>query len=454
MLTTTELTLLKKYNSAAPRYTSYPTALGFDEHFSRLDFVRAVQTSQNRLLSLYVHIPFCHSLCYYCGCNKIVTRHQHKADIYLDYLEREIIGQSSLFKKYKVSQVHLGGGTPSFLNERQMQRLMTLLNQHFSIEEGAEISIEIDPRKIQLSYVDLLKNLGFNRISIGVQDTDPKVQSAINRVQDTPFIAKLVERAQQLGFSSVNVDLIYGLPWQNEQTFANTLANVLAMRPERISLFSYAHLPSRFASQRKILDHWLPSTELKSSLMCQAIETLTQHGYVFIGMDHFALPQDELSRAYRAGQLHRNFQGYTTQGNTDLLGLGLTSISSINHTYSQNKKDLMAYYAKLDEEENALAKGLMLTDDDQIRALVIKALMCNGVVIKSAIEQQTQINFDEYFAEEMQRLVPLAQDGLLTHDDVAIQVLNKGRLLIRYIASMFDAYLPHQQQKSQLSNVV
>lgn len=454
MMDASATTLLSKYNTHAPRYTSYPTALGFSEEFTRQQFVEAIQQSSSRFLCLYIHIPFCHSLCYYCGCNKIVTRHQHKADIYLDYLEKEIVGQSALFQKYKVQQLHLGGGTPSFLNEVQMTRLMEILNRQFTIVHDAEMSIEIDPRKIQLSYIDMLKQQGFNRISIGVQDTNEKVQLAINRPQDTQFVAKLVERAQQLAFTSVNVDLIYGLPWQDQVTFATTLADVMAMRPERISLFSYAHLPSRFAAQRKILDHWLPSPDLKVKLMHQAIEMLTQQGYIFIGMDHFALPNDQLSKAYRAGTLHRSFQGYTTHGNSDLLGLGLSSISSINHTYSQNYKDLLGYYESLDEKGNALEKGVSLSLDDQIRAAVIKDVMCNGKVFKSTIERQFNICFNDYFSAEIINLQPMAIDGLISLSEDIFQVINAGRLLVRHIASVFDAYQSSQLQNIALSRVV
>lgn len=454
MLDLTENTLLKKYNTHAPRYTSYPTALTFTDKFSRKHFVNAVQLSNSRFLSLYIHIPFCHSLCYYCGCNKIVTRHQHKADIYLDYLEKEIAGQVGLFRHYTVSQIHLGGGTPSFLNETQILRLMNMLSTHFTIADDAAMSIEIDPRKMQLDYLDMLKQQGFNRISIGVQDTDQKVQLAINRTQDTQFVADLVERAQHLGFSSVNLDLIYGLPWQDEVTFSKTLSDIMLMKPERISLFSYAHMPSRFAAQRKILDHCLPNIDLKAALLRQAIETLTENGYVFIGMDHFALPKDELSKACSAGQLHRNFQGYTTQGDCDLLGLGLSSISSINNIFSQNKKDLMDYYASLDEEVSPIEKGVILTNDDQIRALVIKELMCNSKVRQARIEQQYNICFKDYFAHELNELALLEQDGLLTLGHDTIQVTSRGRLLVRHIASVFDAYLPIETHNTRMSQVV
>jgi oxygen-independent coproporphyrinogen III oxidase len=449
-----ETVLLKKYNTHAPRYTSYPTALTFNNEFTRQQFVSAVQHSLSRSLSLYIHIPFCHSLCYYCGCNKIVTRHQQKADVYLDYLEKEMEGQALLFRRYKVKQIHLGGGTPSFLNETQMSRLMAMIGKYFKVFIDAEVSIEIDPRRIQLDYVDMLKQEGFNRISVGVQDTNQKVQSAINRPQDTEFVAKLVERAQQLGFNSVNLDLIYGLPWQDELTFAKTLADILLMKPERISLFSYAHMPSRFAAQRKILDHWLPNTELKSRLMRQAIQTLTQNGYIFIGMDHFALPNDELSKAYRAGDLHRNFQGYTTHGDCDLLGLGVSSISAIDNTFSQNKKELMDYYDSLDAGGNALEKGVGLSTDDVLRSTIIRDLMCNGKVNKLDIERQFKLHFDDYFKQELVNLAFLKQDGLIEVDAATIQVTSRGRLLVRHIASVFDAYMQKDSLTSQLSKVI
>ncbi len=446
--------LIKKYNTNAPRYTSYPTALSFSEDFYRDDIIHAVQTSGKRDLSLYIHIPFCHSLCYYCGCNKIVTRHQDKADIYLDYLEKEIEQQARLFRHYKVRQVHLGGGTPSFLSPLQMNRLMSMLRKHFCVMLDAEFGIEIDPRRISLDYLDHLRHVGFNRISIGVQDTDTKVQQAINRVQSTEFVASLVERAKQLGFSSVNLDLIYGLPWQNRQTFATTLDQVLTMMPERLSLFSYAHLPSRFAAQRKIRDEWLPDAETKSQLMFQAIDTLTRAGYEFIGMDHFAQPTDELAKAQKAGNLHRNFQGYTTLGECDLLGLGVSSISAIGNTFSQNHKELKDYYVSLDEKDHALAKGVLLTNDDIIRAGIIKDIMCNSRVNIAEVERDFGIRFNEYFADALGRLVPFIRDGLVSVNDKYIRISDKARLLVRNIAMAFDAYAHHEDQRQRFSKVM
>ena len=446
--------LLNKYNSNAPRYTSYPTALAFEPGFTHADFIQAAHNSSQQYLSLYVHIPFCHSLCYYCGCNKIVTRQQDKADIYLNYLENEMLLKARLFQHKKVRQIHLGGGTPNFLNTTQITRLMTILRNHFTVLQDAEVSIEIDPRSINPSYLDHLKQLGFNRVSFGVQDTNPKVQEAINRLQDTRFVASLVTRAKQLGFKSVNLDLIYGLPWQDQQTFATTLADVLAMQPERISLFSYAHLPERFAAQRKIHQHWLPSAHLKSLLMLNAMSTLTEHGYDMIGMDHFALRSDELAQAQRAGTLQRNFQGYTVLQNSDVLGLGVSSISTIGNTFSQNFKDLNAYYASLDNTGDALEKGITLSQDDLIRGQVIKELMCNGRVVKQAIAEQFDIDFNQYFAGSLCQLTPFIADGLLNHDAGFIELQAKGRLLVRHIAMCFDAYASDAAQRNRYSKVI
>lgn len=445
--------LLQKYDTSAPRYTSYPTALEFNDSFTEQDFLRAVEGSSTRDLSLYLHIPFCHSLCYYCGCNKMVTRHQHKADEYLNYLAQEIHIRSREFKDYQVKQIHLGGGTPSFLTSIQMARLMGLLNKYFDVVEDADISIEIDPRKIELDYLDNLRTLGFNRLSIGVQDVDMEVQIAINRVQSSEFIHQLINRAKELEFTSVNVDLIYGLPHQNAATFEQTLEQVIKFDPDRISLFSYAHLPSRFAAQRKLKDEWLPSPRQKLDLMRQAIERLTDAGYVFIGMDHFAKPDDELSIAQRERTLHRNFQGYTTRGECDLLGLGVSSISAIGNCYGQNYKDLKNYYLAIESEGSALEKGVTLTSDDFIRRSVITELMCNLKLSKESISQNFNIDFDRYFARDLPQLVPFIEDNLLNIGITDIEVAPRARLLIRNICMQFDAYLNQQGRQHRFSRV-
>jgi len=446
--------LLKKYNTSGPRYTSYPTALEFNTEFSDQALTAAIEKSEHRNLSLYVHIPFCHSLCYYCGCNKVITRHRDKADIYLDFLEKEIISRAPLFKDYKVNQLHWGGGTPSFLTKAQMTKLVNSLKQHFNFSDEMEMSIEVDPREIELDMADHLYSLGFNRISIGVQDIDRKVQETINRVQSTEFIEQLIHRAKRVGFKSVNVDLIYGLPHQTPETFAKTLAKVKAIDVDRISLFSYAHLPSRFAAQRKLRDEWLPNSDQKFALMRQAIETLCEYGYEFIGMDHFAKPDDELAIAQRSGELHRNFQGYTTRDESDLLGLGVSSISNIGRSFSQNTKDLKTYYSDVDNHQHALEKGLTLSEDDVIRGYVIKSLMCNLYLDKSAVNAEFGIDFDHYFADDLPSLETFIHDGLLVNTDQDITIAPKARLLIRNICMTFDTYMKKHLNQQRFSRVI
>jgi oxygen-independent coproporphyrinogen-3 oxidase len=446
--------LLKKYNISGPRYTSYPTALEFNEDFKQNDLLKAIESSANRQLSLYIHIPFCHSLCYYCGCNKVVTRHSEKADVYLQYLAQEINSKAALFSDYSVVQLHLGGGTPSFLSKQQLSYLLAHLQDKFAFAAQCEMSIEIDPREIPLDLADYLASIGFNRLSIGVQDIDPKVQKAINRLQSTDFIEQFVIRAKSVGFRSINLDLIYGLPHQSEESFLHTLEWVNTLNVERLSLFSYAHMPSRFAAQRKIRDEWLPGAEQKLALMKLSIETLCKFGYEFIGMDHFAKPEDELAVAQREGKLHRNFQGYTTGGDSDLLGLGVSAISAIGNCFSQNIKELPAYYKQIEQRQDAIAKGVVLSKDDLLRAEVIRELMCNLQLNKQAIEQKFAIDFDEYFKQELISLDPFINDGLVLIDAHNIKVKSKARLLVRLICMCFDAYLQKQSKLQRYSRVI
>ena len=446
--------LLSKYNTSGPRYTSYPTALEFHDEFSDQDFVQAVKNSPNRELSLYVHIPFCHSLCYYCGCNKVITRHRDKADTYLEYLAEEISSRAKLFTEYTVKQLHWGGGTPSFLTHEQITKLVSLLKEKFNFADHVEMSIEIDPREIEMNLAEHLYDLGFNRISIGVQDIDHKVQETINRVQSTEFISDFIAHAKKVGFKSINVDLIYGLPHQTIETFTKTLNKANEMDVDRISLFSYAHLPSRFAAQRKLRDEWLPSVEQKFALMKLAIEKLCDFGYDFIGMDHFAKPDDELSIAQKNGTLHRNFQGYTTKGNCDLLGLGVSSISDIGHSFSQNVKDLQTYYKAIENKKHAQEKGVKLSQDDILRGEVIRELMCNLHLDKDAISQKYSINFDQYFAEDLALLQPFINDGLVEVTEKSIHIDQKARLLIRIICMSFDAYMKQHINQQRFSRVI
>lgn len=449
-----DLALIQKYNYSGPRYTSYPTALEFSADYGEENFRSAVARYPERPLSLYVHIPFCHKLCYFCGCNKIVTRQQHKADHYLDALEQEIIHRAPLFADRRVSQLHWGGGTPTYLNKAQISRLMGLLRGHFQFDVDAEISIEVDPREIELDVLDHLRSEGFNRLSMGVQDFNKEVQRLVNREQDESFIFALIKRARDIGFTSTNIDLIYGLPKQTPESFAFTLSRVAELSPDRLSVFNYAHLPTLFAAQRKIKDVDLPSAQQKLDILQQTIFSLTDAGYQFIGMDHFARPDDELAVAQREGVLHRNFQGYTTQGDTDLLGMGVSAISMIGDSYAQNQKELKAYYQQVDETGSALWRGIALTRDDCIRRDVIKALICHFRLDFSRIENQWDLRFNDYFAEDLKLLKPLANDGLVEINEQGIEVTAKGRLLIRNICMCFDVYLRQKARMQQFSRVI
>ena len=449
-----DLALIQKYNQSGPRYTSYPTALEFNENYTNDDFIAATQRYPVRPLSLYVHIPFCHKLCYFCGCNKVITRHQHKADIYLDFLEKEIKERSKLFTNRVATQVHWGGGTPTYLTEAQSARLMNMLREHFKIADNAEVSIEMDPREIELSMLDHLRNIGFNRISMGVQDFNKDVQKAVNREQDEAFVNALLVRARELGFQSTNLDLIYGLPLQTVESFMFTLQKVIELNPDRLSVFNYAHLPSRFAGQAKIKEWQLPKPETKLEILQKTIETLGNAGYKFIGMDHFAKPDDELAIAQQKGILHRNFQGYTTQEECDLLGLGVSAISLLGDTYAQNQKDLKTYYAQVEENGIALHKGLAMTEEDCLRRDVIKQLICNFKLAYAPLEKQYNINFKQHFAEDLALLAPLAADGLLEIGDEQIVVSPKGRLLIRNICLCFDTYSRVQAKQQQFSRII
>ena len=446
--------LIEKYNYAGPRYTSYPTALEFSENFVEADFQHAVERYPNRPLSLYVHIPFCHRLCYFCGCNKIVTRQLHKADRYLDVLEQEIRQRAPLFAGRSVTQLHWGGGTPTFLNQQQVSRLVALLRDHFTIADDVEMSIEVDPREIELEMIDHLRAEGFNRLSMGVQDFNKAVQERVNRVQDEETIFALVQRAREQGFRSVSLDLIYGLPLQTPESFAFTLQRVIALNPDRLSVFNYAHMPTLFAAQRKIKDDELPGAAQKLQILQETIATLTGEGYQFIGMDHFARPDDELAVAQRAGVLHRNFQGYTTQGETDLLGMGVSAISMLGDSYAQNHKELKAYYSDVEQRGNALWRGLTLSEDDCLRRDVIKALICNFALDFTAVEAQYPIEFEAYFAEDLALLAPLMADGLVEQRGRSLHVTGVGRLLIRNICMCFDVYMRQKMRLQQFSRVI
>lgn len=446
--------LIEKYNYSGPRYTSYPTALEFNESFNEQDFITAATRYHDRPLSLYIHIPFCHKLCYFCGCNKLITRQTHKVTQYLDALDVEIESRAPLFKNRTVSQMHWGGGTPTFLTNEEIARLMASLKQHFHFADDAELSIEIDPREITPDTIDHLANLGFNRLSMGIQDFNHEIQNLINREQDENLIRQLIKQARKNHFASISLDLIYGLPKQTVASFTETLNKVIDISPDRLSVFNYAHLPSRFAAQRKIKDHDLPNASEKLQILQTSIEKLTQSGYQFIGMDHFAKPSDELAIAQQQNKLHRNFQGYTTQGEADLLGLGVSAISMLGDSYAQNQKDLKIYQNQIATKGNGLWKGFNLSLDDKIRRDVIKQLICHFYLDKTTIEQQYHIVFDDYFAQDLALLKPLESDGLVTISQHVIKVQPKGHLLIRNICMCFDTYMRRMARQQQFSRVI
>ncbi|WP_294951776.1 oxygen-independent coproporphyrinogen III oxidase [uncultured Gilliamella sp.] len=446
--------LIEKYNYSGPRYTSYPTALEFNESFNEQDFITAATRYHDRPLSLYIHIPFCHKLCYFCGCNKLITRQTHKVTQYLDALDVEIESRAPLFKNRTVSQMHWGGGTPTFLTDEEIARLMASLKQHFHFADDAELSIEIDPREITPDTIDHLANLGFNRLSMGIQDFNHEIQNLINREQDENLIRQLIKQARKNHFASISLDLIYGLPKQTVASFTETLNKVIDISPDRLSVFNYAHLPSRFAAQRKIKDHDLPNASEKLQILQTSIEKLTQSGYQFIGMDHFAKPSDELAIAQQQNKLHRNFQGYTTQGEADLLGLGVSAISMLGDSYAQNQKDLKIYQNQIATKGNGLWKGFNLSLDDKIRRDVIKQLICHFYLDKTTIEQQYHIVFDDYFAQDLALLKPLESDGLVTIRQHVIKVQPKGHLLIRNICMCFDTYMRRMARQQQFSRVI
>ena len=439
--------LISKYNINGPRYTSYPTALALNSSFDQAQIQTAIGQSPNEL-SLYLHIPFCHKLCYYCGCNKVITRHQHKADTYLDVLAQEMALYQPLLQGKRINQLHLGGGTPTFLTEVQLSRLMALLQQHFTITADAEISIEIDPRSCSDDKLRHLRTLGFNRVSYGVQDLDEKVQIAINRLQDTALIRHQVQLSRELGFSSINLDLIYGLPFQQPASFAETVDEIIRLNPDRISLFSYAHIPERFAAQRKIDNASLPDAPLKLELMQLAINRFVAAGYQFIGMDHFARPDDALAKAQQAGKLQRNFQGYTTAGQDALIGLGVSSISQMNGVLWQNGKDLPGYYNALTQQKLPLERGFSLTDDDKLRAALISQLICHFELDVEQFSRKWKLHgFWQYFSAALAKMQPFMEDGLVEVYAERIKVTASGRLWVRSICACFDAYLTQGQQR-------
>ena len=453
--------LIRQFDVSGPRYTSYPTADRLVGAFDQDDYVLALQ--QRRIgsnakalpLSLYVHIPFCESLCYYCACNKIITKHPERAEAYLGYLSREIdLHTEHCGVNQYVSQLHLGGGTPTFLSDDSLQDLMALIRRNFELLPNGEYSIEVDPRTVNNDRLMFLRQLGFNRLSFGVQDFDEDVQAAIHRVQPREQVFQLVEEARKIGFQSINVDLIYGLPRQTAESFDRTLAQVTELRPDRIALYAYAHLPERFKPQRRIVAAELPDSAGKVAMLARSLEVLQDAGYVYVGMDHFALPDDALAVAKRQGRLHRNFQGYSTQPDCDLIGLGVSAIGRVGTTYSQNAKTLDEYYDSINRGRLPIVRGLALSRDDLLRRSVIMALMCQGEILFESIEQSWLIHFQTYFAQEMEQLRGMVEQGLVKLREDGIEVTPMGWHFVRGVAMVFDRYLQGNRNRERFSRII
>lgn len=463
MTTTTRFPkeLIAKYGLAGPRYTSYPTALQFHEGFDDEAYRRYIASSNSDLiprpLSLYLHLPFCRQLCYYCACNKKITRNGQLAENYLNHLDKEIELQGALFDSDRqVIQLHFGGGTPTYFDDVQLQHIIDQLSRNFLLSRSSrrEFSIEIDPRTVDEARIANLADIGFNRVSMGVQDFDPAVQKAVNRVQDEAATLRLIDAARQRGFNSVSVDLIYGLPLQTPESFERTIDSVLSVRPDRLSVYNYAHLPDLFRAQRMINQDEVPNPEVRLQLLDATIRKLVDAGYVYIGMDHFALPNDELALAKEDGTLQRNFQGYSTCRQTDLIGMGVSAIGKVGDSFVQNLKDIRVWEAALDENRLPVWRGLQLTREDCLRRAVISAIMCQGRVCFEEIETEFNIDFTDYFALELDSLRPLEADGLVELSEQSIEVTPTGLLLLRAIAMKFDEYLIKNFQGSSYSKVI
>ncbi len=454
-----DLELINKYDYAGPRYTSYPTAPQFHEGFDEQAY-RAVAARSNESggpLSLYFHIPFCDTVCFYCACNKIATKDRSKNAPYLERLYREIAMQAELYDDARrVEQLHWGGGTPTFLGDDQMRELMSVTRSHFPFadDERGEYSIEIDPREARPETVSMLREVGFNRMSLGVQDFDERVQKAVNRIQSEEQTLAVLQAARDSGFRSVSIDLIYGLPFQTVESFARTLDRVIEVGPDRLSVFNYAHLPHVFKPQRRINAEDLPRPEEKLEILKMSIDHLRDAGYIYIGMDHFARPDDELAVAQRDGTLYRNFQGYSTHSDCDLVAMGVTSISMVDGSYCQNLRGLEEYYERIDSNRLAVFRGFELSRDDLIRRDVITRLICHFRLDYEQISRQWGIQFDDYFREDLPKLQGMVVDGLLEMDADSIRVLPRGRLLIRNICMAFDSYLSPESQQKNFSRVI
>ena len=451
--------VIRRFDINGPRYTSYPTADRFVEAFGPDDYRmwlgRRTVGGIGKPLSLYVHLPFCNTICYYCACNKIITKDHGRSAKYLKYLGKELAMQAAaLDGPHEVAQLHWGGGTPTFLSQDEMRTLMDMTREHFRLIPNGEYSIEVDPRKVDEPTVHLLSEFGFNRMSIGVQDFDPDVQLAVNRIQSLEETQRVIEAARASNFKSISVDLIYGLPKQNVISFNRTLEEVIRLSPDRLSVYNYAHLPGLVKPQRRINEADLPTPDARLQILQLAIRRLTDAGYVFIGMDHFAKPDDELAVAQRQGRLHRNFQGYSTHADADLLAFGLSAISKVGPTYCQNFKTIDEYYDALDRNELPVMRGIELTADDLLRRSIIQSLMCHFELSIESIEIAHLIDFKSYFAPELAALREMEQAGLLRVDDQGLTIMTRGRMLVRAIAMVFDRYLRTDQERVRYSKVI
>lgn len=453
--------LIVKYDNSGPRYTSYPTAMQFTENFKLLDYLRCVDETNNELipkpLSLYLHLPFCDTVCYYCACNKIITKNRQHAELYLKNLQKEIECQGTIFDNDRlVEQLHWGGGTPTFISHQQMYDLMGVLSESFNLcnDGHEEYSIEVDPRTLVEETIPVLRRIGFNKISFGVQDFNSDVQRAVNRIQSYEQTKDVIMAARGNNFRTINIDLIYGLPLQTESSFAATLEKVVDLSPERISIYNYAHMPHLFKTQKQIRDQDLPSASEKLKIFQQVIRLLTESGYVYIGMDHFSKPDDELAIALKSSNLCRNFQGYSTHANCDVVGIGITSISKIGDCYSQNVKALDEYDEIISNGKIPVFRGYMLDTDDLLRREIISRLICHFRLVFSQIEDMYISDFNRYFFNEMKEIKSMEEDGLLLVDNEKIEVSQAGRFFIRNICSVFDKYYRCTEHDNQFSKMV
>ena len=453
--------LVQRYDKSGPRYTSYPPATEFYDAIGEADYRDWARQSNEepipKPLSLYFHIPFCSSICYYCACNKVITKNRERAQPYLDDLYREIEIQSELFDSdRKVDQLHWGGGTPGFLSAQQMRQLMSKIESHFRLHHADEgdYSIELDPRVVEKDGISLLRSIGFNRISIGVQDFNQQVQAAVNRKQSVDNTAAVIDSARQHAFKSINVDLIYGLPHQTRKTFAETLDIVIELDPDRIAMYNYAHLPHRFPPQRRIQSEDLPGATEKLAILGDAIDKLTGAGYEYIGMDHFAKPEDSLAIAQHSGKLHRNFQGYSSHAQCDAIGMGISSISNIADNFSQNTTDLETYHRYLQQHKLPVVRGYHSNRDDLLRREIIQSLICHSYLDISAIERRWGIQFSAYFDKECTEMQQMQEDGLIKLSGSNILVCEAGRFLVRNLCMIFDRFNQHKRAEKLYSRTV